>query len=204
MSFVSRSGSKSGRARLFEFFVTTRSITIITSARPRPSQPPLEQQDFGAVFGGPVVLPWMYNGRNKTFFFASYEAYRNKTAAAPSTATIPMPEMFGGDFSGWRDASGNLIPIYDPATTRVNPNGPGFIRDPFPGNMIPAARFSQISREVLKLATMRPDLPGVRNNFVYTSATPSARIRGTSSASSSITSVEARIAGILFHWVRCS
>ena len=73
-----------------------------------------------------------------------------------------------GNFSQWRDANGNLIPIYDPATTRVNPNGPGFIRDPFPGNIIPLDRFSTISRNVLQLATMRPDQPGVRNNFVYT------------------------------------
>ncbi len=114
------------------------------------------------------MLPGMYNGHDRTFFFASYEAYRNKTAAAPTTATIPTAAMYAGDFSAWRDTNGNLIPIYDPATTRVNPNGPGFIRDPFPGNVIPAVRFSQISREVLKLATMRPDLPGVRNNFVYT------------------------------------
>jgi hypothetical protein len=76
--------------------------------------------------------------------------------------------MYNGDFSNWRDANGNLIPIYDPATTRVNPNGPGFIRDPFPGNQIPVSRFSQISRNVVQLATMRPDQPGVRNNFVYT------------------------------------
>ena len=46
--------------------------------------------------------------------------------------TIPTAEMHNGDFSNWRDANGNLIPIYDPATTRVNPNGPGFVRDPFP------------------------------------------------------------------------
>ena len=117
------------------------------------------------------MLPWLYNGRNRTFFFSSYEGYRNKTAAAPSIATIPTPEMMTGNFSQWRDANGSLIPIYDPATTRVNPNGPGFIRDPFPGNIIPLDRFSMISRNVLQLATMRPDQPGVRNNFVYNLAT---------------------------------
>src|SRR5688500_18369909 len=114
------------------------------------------------------MIPGLYNGRNKSFFFASYEAYRNKSAASPRTVTIPTAAMHAGDFSEWRDANGNLIPIYDPRTTRVNPNGSGFLRDPFPGNIIPRERFSQISREVLNLATMRPDLPGVRNNFVYT------------------------------------
>ena len=170
VSFVSRSGSNRWQGKVFEFFRhdSLDTINYFSKALGRP-KPPLEQHDFGGVFGGPVVLPKIYNGRNRTFFFASYEAYRNKTAAAPTTATIPTAAMLSGDFSEWRDANGNLIPIYDPATTRVNPNGLGFIRDPFPGNVIPPARFSQISREVLKLATMRPDLPGVRNNFVYTS-----------------------------------
>ena len=68
------------------------------------------------------MVPGLYNGRNKTFFFASYEAYRNKTSAAPQTVTIPTAAMHAGDFSQWRDANGNLIPIYDPATTRVNPS----------------------------------------------------------------------------------
>src|SRR2546422_6308525 len=170
VSFVSRSGSNKWQGKAFEFFRhdALDSINFFSKALGRP-KPPLEQHDFGGVFGGPIMVPWLYNGRNRTFFFTSFEAYRNKTAAAPSTATIPTPEMFAGDFSAWRDASGNLIPIYDPATTRLNPNGPGFIRDPFPGNRIPLDRFSRISRNVLQLTTMRPDLPGVRNNFVYTS-----------------------------------
>ena len=169
MSFVSRSGTNSWQGKLFEFFRhdALDSIDYFSKALGRP-KPPLEQHDFGGVFGGPVMVPGLYNGRNKTFFFASYEAYRNKSAAAPRTVTIPTAAMHAGDFSEWRDANGNLIPIYDPATTRVNPNGTGFVRDPFPGNIIPSDRFSQISREVLNLATMRPDLPGVRNNFVYT------------------------------------
>ena len=169
VSFVSRSGSNAWRGKAFEFFRHDKLDTInyFSKALGRP-KPPLEQHDFGGVFGGPIKIPFLYNGRDKSFFFASYEGYRNKTAAAPSVVTIPAAEMYNGDFSNWRDASGNLIPIYDPATTRVNPSGPGFIRDPFPGNQIPLSRFSGISRQVISLATMRPDLPGVRNNFSYT------------------------------------
>ncbi len=169
VSFVSRSGSNSWRGKAFEFFRHDKLDTIdyFSKALGRP-KPPLEQHDFGGVFGGPVRIPYLYNGKDKSFFFASYEGYRNKTAAAPSVVTIPVAAMYNGDFSSWRDANGNLIPIYDPATTRVNPNGPGFVRDPFPGNQIPLNRFSSISRQVIALATMRPDLPGVRNNFSYT------------------------------------
>ena len=169
VSFVSRSGTNSWQGKLFEFFRhdSLDSIDYFSKALNRP-KPPLTQHDFGGVFGGPVMVPGLYNGRNKTFFFTSYEAYRNKTSAAPQTVTIPTAAMHAGDFSEWRDANGNLIPIYDPATTRLNASGTGFVRDAFPGNIIPTNRFSQISREVLNLATMRPDLPGVRNNFVYT------------------------------------
>ena len=169
VSFVSRSGSNRWQGKAFEFFRNDSLDTIdfFSKALGRP-KPPLEQHDFGGVFGGPVMLPWLYDGRDRTFFFSSYEGYRNKTSAAPRTATIPTAGMYTGDFSEWRDAAGRLIPIYDPATTRPNPNGAGFIRDPFPGNVIPQERFSSISRQVLSLATMRPDLPGVRNNFVYT------------------------------------
>ncbi len=169
VSFVSRSATNQWRGKVFEFMRDDAfdSNDYFSKALGR-AKPQLSQHDFGGVFGGPVMIPKLYNGRDKTFFFAAYEAYRNKTSAAPRVATIPTAEMYNGDFSNWRDASGNLIPIYDPRTTRANPNGPGFIRDAFPGNRIPLDRFSSISREVLQLATMRPDLPGVRNNFAYT------------------------------------
>ena len=207
VSFVSRSGTNSWQGKVFEFFRHDALDTIdyFSKALGRP-KPPLEQHDFGGVFGGPVMLPGMYNGRNKTFFFASYEAYRNKSAAAPRTATIPTAAMFAGDFSEWRDANGNLIPIYDPATTRVNPNGLGFIRDPFPGNMIPAERFSQISREVLQSGDHAAGPAGRAQQFrLHARATPSARTRGTSSASSSITTSRARIgSGFSSTGARCS
>jgi hypothetical protein len=169
VSFVSRSGTNQWRGKVFEFMRDDAfdSNDYFSKALGR-AKPKLSQHDFGGVFGGPVMLPKLYNGRDKTFFFAAYEAYRNKTSAAPRVVTVPTAEMYNGDFSNWRDANGNLIPIYDPRTTRANPNGPGFIRDPFPNNRIPLDRFSSISREVIQLATMRPDLPGVRNNFTYT------------------------------------
>jgi len=169
VSFVSRSGTNQWRGKAFEFFRHDKLDTInyFSKAAGR-GKPPLEQHDFGGVFGGPILIPGLYNGKNKSFFFSSYEAYRNKTEAAPAVVTIPTAEMYNGDFSSWRAANGTLIPIYDPATTRVNPNGPGFVRDPFPNNQIPLSRFSQVSRNVLALATMRPDRAGVLNNFTYT------------------------------------
>ena len=96
-----------------------------------------KQHDFGWSVGGPVWLPKLYNGKNKTFFFSSMEWFRNRVGATSTTVSVPTPEMYRGDFSNWVDANGNKLTIYDPRTTRPNPNGTGFIRDPFPGNIIP-------------------------------------------------------------------
>ena len=117
------------------------------------ARPPLH--DFGFTVGGPVYLPKLYDGRNKTFFFFSYEGFRNRFAPPLTFVTIPLPEMYQGDFSNWKDSKGDLIPIYDPATTRSDGKG-GFIRDPFPGNRIPVDRFSKVSQGIIKYATMYP------------------------------------------------
>jgi hypothetical protein len=76
----------------------------------------------------------------------------NRQASNAQTLSVPTPEMYDGDFSNWVDANGRRIVVYDPATTRPNPNGTGFIRDPFPGNIIPASRFSTVARQYLALA----------------------------------------------------
>ena len=95
-----------------------------------------------------MQIPRLYDGKNKTFFFAAYEGFRNNQASNATTLSVPTPEMYNGDFSNWVDSQGRLLVIYDPATTRPNPNGTGFIRDPFPGNRIPANRFSAVAQAV--------------------------------------------------------
>ena len=60
--------------------------------------------------------------------------------------------MWNGDFSNWVNANGQRITIYDPATTRPNPSGTGFIRDPFPNNRIPQERFSNVAKQYIALA----------------------------------------------------
>ena len=80
------------------------------------------QNQFGVTGGGPVVLPHLYNGKDRTFWFFSYEGLRIRRAAT-NTGTIPTTAQLGGDL---RDQP----PIFDPATTRADPNNPGaFIRD---------------------------------------------------------------------------
>ena len=78
--------------------------------------PPVDREsDWGGTIGGPVVLPKLYNGHNKTFFLASFEVF-NKDQADTSIGSVPTPAERTGDFSNFVNSNGVLIPIYDPQT----------------------------------------------------------------------------------------
>ena len=94
-----------------------------------------------------MVLPHIYNGKNKTFFFANVELVRF-VQGVTYTGTVPRPQELAGDFSQTRNAAGNLIQIFDPTTT-TSTNG-GFTRTAFPGNIIPANRIDPVIRNVAK------------------------------------------------------
>lgn len=93
---------------------------------------PFRWNQFGAALGGPVIIPKIYHGQNHTFFSVGYEGYRLRR---PNNAyyRVPTEANLRGDLSDWPRQ------IYNPFSTRPDPNNPGkFIRDPFPGNIIPA------------------------------------------------------------------
>jgi len=94
-----------------------------------------------SMLGGPIR-------RGKTFFMGGYQGFY-ENIPFPVTRTIPTEAQLRGDFSQTVTANGQLIVIYDPATTRPDGTG-GFIRDPFPGNRIPESRFHPIARTLLQ------------------------------------------------------
>jgi hypothetical protein len=102
---------------------------------------------YGWQFEGPVYLPKLYNGKDRTFFMFNYEGYR-EGVPSPLTISVPEPEMLQGDFSKLVDAAGRPIVIYDPATGRADSSG-NWIRTPFPGNIIPKDRLNPISQKIL-------------------------------------------------------
>ena len=112
--------------------------------------PILKQSDFGGTVGGPVYIPKVYNGKNKTFFFATYQGFRNRAGRNIQTLTVPTAANYQGDFRGWT-RSGVMAPIYDPASTRLAPSGSGYVRDLFPNNMIPQNRFSGVATRFIAL-----------------------------------------------------
>lgn len=122
------------------------------------------RNDFGFTAGGPAYIPKLYNGKNRSYFFIAYEGYRYPHTLAATQNTVPTTAMRGGDFSGWVDNTGKMIPIYDPSSTRTVASG-GYVRDPFPGNIIPANRISPISK---KIAAYFPDpnAPGLVRNYI--------------------------------------
>lgn len=101
---------------------------------------------YGVSVGGPVYIPKIYDGRNKSFFFVNYEGYREGTPT-PLFLNVPAPEMLQGDFSKLKDSNGNKITIYDPNSGR-DVNGT-WTRDTFPNNIIPSNRLNPIAQKLL-------------------------------------------------------
>lgn len=104
---------------------------------PTQQKQAFEQNQFGGTIGGPVYIPHVYDGRNRTFFYGSYEGFRNHTASSQLTR-VPTPAELGGDLSDFTNANGSLIQIYNPFSTTPDPNHTGYsILTPFKGNIIP-------------------------------------------------------------------
>lgn len=127
---------------------------------------PNRQNDFGTFLSGPVWIPKVYNGHDKTFFTFAWEGFKYRAGALNQLGTYPIEPFRHGDFSRLVDASGVQIPIYDPATTVVAANGT-VTRQQFPGNKIPENRFDPV---VAKILPMLPklDFPDRLTNNIFT------------------------------------
>jgi Carboxypeptidase regulatory-like domain len=142
VNVASKSGTNQFHGVFYEFLRNDHlNANSWSNNRNRVNRALFQRNEFGAAVGGPIIS-------NRTFFFANYEGIR-QGSPRNFLATVPLPEWKAGDFRNARDRSGNQITIYDPLTTRQNPNGQGFIRDPFPNNVIPADRIHSISRNVM-------------------------------------------------------
>ncbi len=109
---------------------------------PLPLKNTLKQNQFGFTFGGPLEIPKLYSGKNKSFFFFSGD-WGIIRQAQPSTLVVPTQQERSGNFSDWP------YPIYDPSTTVVNADG-SITRSAFPGNVIPSTDISAVAQNILK------------------------------------------------------
>lgn len=121
---------------------------------------PLRYNQVGFTLGGPVVIPKIYSGKNKTFFFGGWEGTYVRQYSYVTT-NVPPTEIRGGNLSA---APGS---VYDPSTTTADTSNPGhYVRTPFSGNAIPSSRINPISVNYLKYFP-QPSIAGVVNNYNY-------------------------------------
>lgn len=107
------------------------------------------RNDYGFTVSGPVTLPKLYDGRNKTFFFFNWEQNNDHGVSTP-TANVPTALQKSGDFSQTLTSAGAVIRIFDPLTTVADPSQrSGYGRLPFAGNLLPASRMDPIMKKIL-------------------------------------------------------
>jgi hypothetical protein len=149
------------------------------------------RNQFGGTIGGPVSVPHVYHGKDKTFFFGDYQGTRINQAL-PYLVTVPTATQQASGYTNFNDLIGaqpgctrgpdllgRTVPcgtVFDPATTRAvtsgtadpltgsKASGTGFARDPFPGDLVPSNRLDPYAVKLLNLYPS-PNLPGIVNNF---------------------------------------
>jgi len=166
INLTTKSGTNSFHGSVYEYF-RNRALNANTffNNRAGVKRPAFSQNQFGVNAGGPIR-------RDKTFFFGSYEGFRLRQGQS-YVYSVPTDPMRQGDFSNFRNASGAMIPIYDPLTTcgRLgNPACPGgtITRTPFPGNVVPSGRIDTAAKQMTSLwgRANSPGLPFTAvNNF---------------------------------------
>jgi hypothetical protein len=133
-------------------------------ASPTAAKPPFRRNQFEGALGGPVRIPKVYNGTNRTFLFLDYFGER-QVQGLSFVNTVPTAAVRTGDFSGYTTAAGSPITIYNPLTTQVV-NGQT-TRQPFAGNIIPTSLLNPVGSVVTSIYPL-PNQPGNFNNYLDT------------------------------------
>lgn len=151
LTVATRSGTNELHGSAYEF-IRNDKLNANSWASNRTGLPrnPFRRNEYGFAVGGPVMIPKLYDGRNRTFFFTNFEWIPQRS---PDNILVNVPTAAQrlGDFSQTVTTANQLIRIFDPMTTVPNPATPGqFIRTQFPDNRIPASRIDPIARRVLE------------------------------------------------------
>jgi len=130
---VTKSGTNELHGSLYEFHRNTvlnaRQYSKSPGARPKDIE-----NEFGGTISGPIKIPWLsWTGRRRTYGFFNYTGFTLRGGVTAPTVSIPSLKQRAGDFTDWMDAFGNLIPVYDPATTRRDAASGHLVRDQFMG-----------------------------------------------------------------------
>ena len=161
INIVSKIGTNQLHGTAWDFL---RNDALDAKAPFQSTIPKLRQNQFGYVLGGPIYIPKVYDGRNKTFFLANYEGWRIRNGLNQDNFNAPNPAQLTGDFS-----SSGLTPI----TAGCTPGAKQFClpidpttNQPFPGNIIPSSRFSRLAKVVLGAKLIpAPNCTGCPGNY---------------------------------------
>jgi len=194
LSFTMKSGTNQYHGTAYDLFQNTalNANTWFNSgyrARCAPSDsqcratydvPADRKNDFGLNLGGPVRIPKVYDGRNKSFFFFNWEQFR-QTIGGTSVSTVPTAAARSGDFSqllgktqiGTNPCDGSAVfgqQIFDPQSQRIGPTGVP-CRQAFYGNAIPASSISQVARNIMQYLPS-PTSSAATRNFSLLDSSP--------------------------------
>ncbi len=141
VNVVYKSGTNALHGSLFEFLRNSKlDANDFFNNRQGRRLGSFKRNQFGGMVNGPIK-------KDKTFFLASYEGLRERSSANTSTS-VPTELQRRGDFSQTRAANGAAVNIFNPFTTRAQ--GTGFVRDPFPGNVVPASMMDPVAVNSMK------------------------------------------------------
>ncbi|MCC6858765.1 MAG: TonB-dependent receptor [Bryobacterales bacterium] len=173
ISYTIKSGTNSYHGNLHEFLQNqVLNANGFDANRAKQPRVPYRKNQYGFTLGGPLTIPKLYNGRDRTFFFFAYEGFRWNTFF-PFVGTVPTSLQREGDFSQTFDTNGAQKVIYNPFTTRLDPTAPQgttrYIRDAFPGNVIPRNLLNPLAGNLLPYYPL-PNTAGVgrsdTNNYI--------------------------------------
>jgi hypothetical protein len=172
-NYTMKSGTNQLHGSVYDYFVNEvfNANTPWVNAKPTA-----RRNDYGFTVGGPVFIPKVYNGHDRTFFFFNWEQFRETEIINNILDTVPTALYRAGDFSQaltgrilGTDPLGRPIPeggIYDPNTQRAAPNGQ-IIRDQFANNQIPGFRLDPVALKIQSLIPNPNQGTGVINNAVF-------------------------------------
>ena len=152
VNVVTKGGTNQYHGDIYEFLrnnaLDANDFFLNSAGQPIP---PYRFNQFGGTIGGPLSIPHLYDGKDRTFFFVSYEGLR-WDRSLNALGTMPTLAQRAGDFSDTYSSSGQLVTIYNPFST-------DFFRTPFPGNKIPQALIDPVAANLVNWVPL-PNIPG--------------------------------------------
>jgi hypothetical protein len=161
VNIVIKSGTRDLHGSLYEYLRNDKfDANDFFANKQGTGKVPFRQNQYGVAVGGPVIIPKIYHGRERTFWFFNWEGYRARRGQT-ILSSFPTAAQRGGDFSALSKT------IYNPYTGTAGPNG-SIIRQAFPGNIIPQNMINPAMKFWLDTMIPLPNRPGLTNNFVNT------------------------------------